>query len=584
MVLEQLPNHDHIWDFCIVGSGPVGMSIALELERLGRDVLVLESGGREVDPKRTEDSRATIVDPRHHAPMEETVCRALGGASWLWGGRCVPYNVVDFMKRDFVPGSDWPIRYEDIEPWYRAACEYMLCRDDSFQMPFSRKIGGGLILDGVERWSTEPHVMRVHRERLEKSEGIKVCLNSTVIDLDLGQDGRLVEHAVVATPNGKVKVRARRMILATGGVEATRLLLTVQRRWPDHFAGTGGPLGRYYMGHLDGVVSSLVFDDPRSGADFDWVLDGNGVYYRRRFMLAPKVQLENKVLNSAFWLDNAQFFDPRHGSGILSAFFLALTVPAIGRWIRSEEVRLEAVGPKPYPVGSHLINIARDAPATAKDVYLAVRNRLFKRPRKPGVIFLNRGGRFTLHYHAEQLPNPESRIVLTDEVDRHGLPRVSIDFRFSDQDTRSVVESHRLLDTALQANKIGHLEYWYPPEQLQERVMELATDGHHQVGVTRMGDDPRDSVVDPNLKVHGVDNLYVVSSSVFRTDSQANSTLLAVALGMRLASHLNSTVGGLDQVAISSQILRAQPGTRSFRFQRVSRDISHCGRLSPPGK
>jgi choline dehydrogenase-like flavoprotein len=553
MVLEQLPNHDQIWDLCVVGSGPVGMSLALEFERLGRDVLVLESGGSEVDPKRAEDSHATIVDPRHHAPMELTVRRALGGTSWLWGGRCVPYNAMDFTKRDFVPESGWPVRHEDIEPWYKAACEYMLCVDDSFQMPFSREINDDLILDGVERWSTECHLMRVHHKRLEKSERIKVCLNSTVIDLDLGQDGRCVESAVVATPSGKVRVKARCIILATGGVEATRLLLTVQRRWPDHFAGTGGPLGRYYMGHLAGGISSLVFDDPRSSAAFDWVLDANGVYYRRRFSLPAKVQLENKVLNSGFWLDNAQFFDPRHGSGILSAFFLALTVPAIGRRIRSEEVRLVEVGPKPYPVGAHLINTVRDAPGTARDAYMALRDRIFKKPRKPGFTFLNRGGRFILRYHSEQVPNPESRIVLTDEVDRHGLPRVSIEFRFSDQDTRSVVDSHRLLDTGLQTNKIGHLEFWYPPEQLQERVMEQATDGHHQMGVTRMGDDPRESVVDSNLKVHGVDNLYVVSASVYRTGSQANSTLLAVALGMRLAGYLNSTAGNLDQVAISSQ-------------------------------
>jgi choline dehydrogenase-like flavoprotein len=125
MVLEQLTNHEQTCDLCIVGSGPVGVSLALEFERLGRNVLVLESGGSEVDPKRTEDSRARIVDPRHHAPMDLTVCRALGGASWLWGGRCVPYDAVDFMRRDFIPESDWPIRYEEIEPWYKAACQYM---------------------------------------------------------------------------------------------------------------------------------------------------------------------------------------------------------------------------------------------------------------------------------------------------------------------------------------------------------------------------------------------------------------------------------------------------------------------------
>jgi choline dehydrogenase-like flavoprotein len=55
-----------------------------------------------------------------------------------------------------------------------------------------------------------------------------------------------------------------------------------------------------------------------------------------------------------------------------------------------------------------------------------------------------------------------------------------------------------------------------------------------------MGENAGQSVVDPNLKVHGVENLFVASSSVFPTSGQANSTLLAVAFGIRLASHLHA--------------------------------------------
>lgn len=553
MVLEQLPNHNRIWDVCVVGSGPVGMSLAMEFERLGREVLVLESGGSEVDPKRAEDSHATILHPQHHAPMELTVRRALGGTSWLWGGRCVPYSDLDFVGRDFVPESEWPIRHKDIEPWYKPACEYMQCGGHSFQIPFGRELEAGLTVDFVERWAAEPHLTLAYRERLQKSERINVCLNSTVIDLDMGQHGQSIEGVVVATPAGKVKVRARRVILATGGVEATRLLLAVQRHWPDHFGGTGGPLGRYYMGHLSGTIASIVFDDPGSIADYDFLLDSGGAYRRRRFMLTEQAQLENKLLNCGFWLDNPQFADPRHRSGLLSAYYLALSIPPVRRLVRSEQVWLLEVGQKPYPVGAHLMNLVRDAPRAAKDTYLMLRDCVFRKPKKRGFAVHNRGGRYTLYYHGEQIPNPDNRIFLTDELDRHGVPRASIDFRFADEDVRSIIDTHRLLDVGLQANKIGHLDFWYAPERLQTRVMELAKDGHHQVGATRMGDDPSDSVVDQNLKVHGVDNLYVVSTSVYRTDSQANSTLLAVALGVRLANHLNGAVGIMDRVALSSQ-------------------------------
>jgi choline dehydrogenase-like flavoprotein len=58
-----------------------------------------------------------------------------------------------------------------------------------------------------------------------------------------------------------------------------------------------------------------------------------------------------------------------------------------------------------------------------------------------------------------------------------------------------------------------------------------------------MGADPRTSVVDCNLRIHGLENMYVASSSVFRTTGQANSTLPAVALGLRLVHHLHQETG-----------------------------------------
>src|SRR5271166_2837561 len=556
MVLDQLPNHDQlqdrIWDVCVVGTGPVGMSLAMELERLGREVLLLEAGATEVDPEKAVERRATIVDPLRHAPMEIAVCRALGGTSWTWGGRCVAYDDVDFMARNFVPDSDWPIRHEEIEPWYKPACEYLLCGDDTFQMPFRRKLEAGLTVEFVERWATESRVILVHRQRLQTSERIKVFLNSTVIDLDLGQDGQSVQSVVVASPKGNAFIKARQIILAAGGVETTRLLLAAQRRWPDHFAGAGGPLGRYYMGHISGKIASIALDDPGSIADYDFTLDTNGAYYRRRFMLAPEVQLQNKLLNTAFWPDNPPFYDPGHGSGVLSAVFLALATPPVGRRLLSEGIRLAHTGPRPYPLGAHLANVVLGAPRAAEDMYTILRDRFIRKPKKPGFLVRNHGGRYALHYHAEQVPNPDSRIVLTDDLDRYGVPRASIDLRFVDQDVRSVIDSHKLLDTALHTNKIGRLEFWYPPEELDDRVMEQATDGYHQVGTTRMGDNPRNSVVDRNLKVHGVDNLYVASSSVFPTTGQANSTLLAVALAMRLASRLRTAVDSLDHIALSN--------------------------------
>jgi choline dehydrogenase-like flavoprotein len=344
---------------------------------------------------------------------------------------------------------------------------------------------------------------------------------------------------VVAGPDGKSRVKARAVILAGGGIETTRLLLAVQRRWPGHFGGTGGPLGRYYMGHISGKIANLVLNEPAVIADLDFERDASGTYVRRRFMLSEAAQRTHGLLNTSFFPDNAPFRDPRHHSSVLSAVFLALALPPIGRRLVSEPIRIAHVGPKPHHLGGHIMNLLRDAPAGARDMLKIMRDRFLSHPRKPSFLVRNRNGQYALHYHAEQEPNPDSRVVLTDKADRFGLPRVAIDFRFTEGDARSVIGSHQVLDAALRANAIGRLEYWCPPEQLRDRVLAQASDGLHQAGTTRMGQDPKDSVVDADLKVHDIANLHVASSSVFPTTGQANSTFLAVALAVRLANHLN---------------------------------------------
>jgi choline dehydrogenase-like flavoprotein len=548
MILNNLTTRVHTYDVCIIGSGPVGMSLALEFESLGCDVILLESGGNRVDPERGEDSRAVIVDSRRHAQMKIAVCRALGGTSWTWGGRCVAFDQVDFAARAHVPHSGWPIGREDVEPWYAKASGYLGCGDAGFYLRPSHEsdLGADVSIGFLERWSSEPRLALVHRGSIERSDRITLSLNSTVIDLDLGDNGRVVEGVVIAGPDGKSRIKARNVILAAGGVETTRLLLAVQQRWADHFGGIDGPLGRYYMGHISGKIASIVLNRPEAIADFDFELDATGTYIRRRFMLSEEALLAHGLLNTAFWPDNPPFHDPRHRSSVLSAVFLALAFPPTGRKILSEAIRLAHVGPKPHRFGDHIKNVVMGAPRGARDILDIVRDRFLSKPHKPGFLLRNSDGRYALHYHAEQEPNPDSRVVLTNELDRFGLPRVAIDLRFTDGDVNSVVGSHQVLDSALRANAVGRLEYWHPKDQLPSNVLAQASDGFHQVGITRMGRDRKNSVVDQNLKVHDVANLHVASSSVFPTTGQANSTYLATALAIRLAHHLKMNADSVN--------------------------------------
>jgi len=539
-MIEEIGSADRLWDVCVVGTGPVGMALALELECLGQDVLLLESGELNVNPSFEAVSRAEIVDPDRHAAMELAVCRALGGTSWTWGGRCVAYDEIDWLPRSLVADAHWPIDPKEIEPWYERAAEYLLCGSANFSIPYPQQLTDGLTLDRVERWSRETRIILVHRARLIASKTIHVSLTSTVTDLNLSSDGNRLVSLAVSRPGGACTVRARRFVLAMGGVETTRLLLCAQQKSPASFGGVGGPLGRYYMGHISGKIASIVFNDPAAIRNLDFQLDESGSYIRRRFMLNTETQLQHSVLNTAFWPDNPSFYDPGHRSGVLSAVFLALAFPPTGRRLLSEGIRLAHTGPKPYKLVAHLRNAILGAPRGAMDIFRILRDRFINRPKKPGFLVSNRGGKYALHFHAEQVPNPDSRITLSDEVDAYGMARARIDLRYTEQDVQSVTDSHQLLDHALRSNGIGRLEYLYDQSQLRERIYEQASDGYHQVGSTRMGTDATSSVVDPNLKAHGVEDLFIASSSVFPTSGQANSTFLAVAFAVRLAHHLHA--------------------------------------------
>lgn len=543
MIEESLAS-GKVWDLCLVGTGPVGMAIALECERLGVEVLVLEAGETQVNPALAEASRAQIVDPERHADMEIAVCRALGGTSWTWGGRCVPYDDIDFAPRSFVADAEWPMTHDEIRPWYKTAAEYLLCGSDRVDYPYPRPLTGGVTLNFVERWARESRVILEHRERMIAAKHVHISLKTTVTGLNLDENQSQIESVSVVTPSGAATVTARQIILAMGGVETTRLLLNVQEKYPQAIGGLDGPLGRYYMGHISGKIASIVFDDPKAIAELDFKLepqpDGSAAWIRRRFMLTEAAQVEHQVLNTAFWPDNPAFYDPSHRSGVLSSVFLALAFPPSGRKLLSEAIRLAHIGPTPRPYFAHLRNAIVGAPQGAMDIYRILRDRFLRKPKKPGFLVSNRGGRYALHYHAEQIPNAESRIQLAAETDAYGVQRAKIDLRFTEQDVQSVIDSHAVLDKALRENKIGRLEYLYAGAKLREKVWAQAADGFHQVGTTRMGVDPATNVVNPDLRVHGLKNLYVASSSVFPTSGQANSTMLAVAFGLRLVHHLNS--------------------------------------------
>ncbi|MFL9877358.1 aldo/keto reductase [Herbaspirillum rhizosphaerae] len=566
MVMLTALQADQIVDICIVGTGPVGLALALEAEARGLQVLMLESGGAEHNPATQEWSRAAVLDEKAHSPMELASNRALGGSSWLWGGRCVPFEAIDFEARNYVPHSGWPFALEDIAPWYAKAADYLDCGKAEFRkQPERWPDMDDIELSQLERWARQPKLVSRLGPRVMASPNIHVLFDATVTGLRLDDREQQISALQVHHKMMPIDVRARRYVLAGGGLETTRLLLATQQRHPSLFGGIGGPLGRYYMGHIFGSIASIALNQPDDFSDLDFSEDETGTYVRRRFTLSEEAQRRHHLLNTSFFADNPPFYDERHRNPTLSMVFLGLSIPAVGRRMISEAIRLRHVGPPPYRYGAHVLNILRRPWQAATDIITILRLRYLSPVRKPGFVLRNQGGTYALNYHAEQIPNPESRVVLNQERDAHGMPRLTIDFRYLHDDAESVLKAHAILDARLRASNKGRVDYHRPESLRIGHVMEQATDGFHQVGTTRMHDDPQMGVVDRDCRVHGMANLYVASSSVFPTTGEANPTFLAVALAARLASHLADELAATSKDSLAGQAVPPLlPSSRPF--------------------
>lgn len=527
---------DRVHNICVIGAGPVGIVTALELARNGQSVTLLESGAMAPSPDTQRLSSAVLPPGNAQADMTVAVERSFGGTSNLWGAGCVPLDPIDFEARAIDPLCSWPIAYRDFSRFFTVASRYANCGASTFDSPVPdlERHDARFAVSSLIRYADPPSFRAAHGEAVSRSPLVHARTGVTVTDLELAEDGRVA--GVLATcRNGRSgTVRARAFVIACGGVETARLMLAARRGAPARFGGPEGALGRYYMGHLSGQIATVVLKSGALDRGFDFYIDEGGRYARRRFTASAELQRLEALSNISLWPVMPHFRDAAHGNAVLSLAYLALSFPPLGRRLVSEHLRLVNTTPR-TAYGPHVANLLRDLPALAAFVPRFVHGRFLANTRLPGLHIRNRGRRYAMHFHGEQLPNSQSRVTLSNETDALGMPRARIDLRFSHADARPIVRTHELLAAWLSENGLGELAWHQPPPEREDAILAQATDGVHQVGTARMAESERAGVVDGDCRVFGSANLFVAGSAVFPTSGQANPTYSAIALAVRLA-------------------------------------------------
>lgn len=513
-IIEALSDDDSS-RIVIIGGGTVGLYAAHELVKKGKEVLVIESGEIALGGFNP-DSFSSVG--KHHEGIRIGRSKSLGGTSNLWGGQLVEFQPADFIGREWLPDSKWPVSYDEIASYHQRTYENLgipkeftddlkILRQSGVSEP---EFGNGLELF-LTRWLKIPSLSVAYAHEIQTSDKLKVLLNHTVTGFE-GSDGNIAAVRITNHEGGSHFVKGGCFILASGTIEISRLLLHAasSTEWECPWRDNEN-VGAYFQDHLIGRVGSVeIIDRQRFFNTFSTIV-------RSGHKFQPKVRLSDRMLRQSRILNihAMMSFESSISENLvyLKQFLKAAIYSRKVSGIKDFIVNLHACG-------KHLL------PLMWKYV---VENR----------VFVPSTSKVSFNIQSEQVPLKESCISIDPSVkDASGLPRVILNWKVGNEELPSIREFTILSDQALHGVGLARLHLDKKLEDLNLGFLDVLRDNYHHVGGARMGESERDGVVDKNLLVFGTTNLYAAGAATFRTASNANTTFTALTFVTRLVEQL----------------------------------------------
>lgn len=499
----------------VVGSGAVGLHLAVQLAMRGRQVIVLESGS---DVLNNFSHTTFDVVGREHETIRRGRSVALGGTTNLWGGQLVEFNPIDFEGRDWLAGSRWPLRYDELAAHYPATYD-ALGYDERSQQDLKvwddvgkppPHFGDDLELF-LTRWMHIPNLARHYQEQIDQDDNLIVVQHATVTGFD--GEGETIRALRMMDERGKQhSIVGAQFVLAAGTIENARLMLHAAEdaSWNCPWRENDN-IGRYFQDHLGGRVAYIKPRDSKRFFDTFSTIVLKGRKFQPKLRLRNAFLESNPMLNIQIWIafessikENLVFLKQFFKAAVFSRKIGSIKDLIVNTWACSR----------------HMIPLMWN--------YI-IEHR----------ILIPSGSQISMTIQAETEPLADSRITIDPASrDRYGLPKVLLDWKLADGEIKRLRDFTLRVQGALDATSLADLEVNPALAAEDPKFVDTLHDTNHHAGGCVMGESMTDGVVDRDLRVFGTKNLYAAGACVFRTNSNANSTFTSMAFATRLAQHI----------------------------------------------
>jgi choline dehydrogenase-like flavoprotein len=499
--------------YCVVGTGMGGAAVAQVLAHAGEDVLLVDAGGLERD-----GSQAALVEAEHIGrpfgiPLSR--CLEIGGTANQWHGVCATLDDIDFAARPWIGAAGWPIDRRDLDPYYRRAAQLLGIADpDTTELARLDGARRGQLSDiAFDRGSFRNKVVQVCRPpkrwkdvlvALARDRRCRCLHNAPALELIAGERGDAVQQLVVGTARGSLSISARVFVICAGALETPRLLLNSNRRIAAGIGNGSDQVGRYLLDHPVGHYCKLGFRRPLKAPLYASLPINGSIKLMAGLMMSPAAQEQERVANHCLWI-RPSVTPARLDDGLLYSFLAVRGASDL----TMRQVRGLMFNPDL--------------------LYRVLVQRFGWHPRyRYGDLF----------FMTEQLPNRESRVDLSaTRKDAFGYPIARVNWQLSGADFAGFAAYARVLferglrDPQYSLARVDGDDVW------RDTVASAA----HHLGTARMAASAADGVVDRDLRVFGMRNVFVGDGSVFPTAGGVNPSLTITALAVRLGEHLLAT-------------------------------------------